>query len=67
MTRRVFEDLPNSLSHIFIGILGAFIPGITLAFVFYQLYQFSRGDENLVTDLLEYFLGYGLIYLLKLN
>jgi hypothetical protein len=58
--RSLFTDGWNSIWHVVFGILAIYIPFIIPVFVIYQVIDWY--DENMMIDLLEFFIGYVVSY-----
>lgn len=64
--RPLFTDYHNSLNHILLGVIGGFFPTFNYIFIAYQIWEYTRQEDYLLTDLAEYAIGFGLYYLLSL-
>lgn len=62
--RSLFTDGWNSIWHFVFGILAIYQPIIIPVFVLYQVIDWY--DENMMIDLLEFFIGYVISYFIQL-
>lgn len=63
--RAIFADTWNSVNHVLLGVLGGFFPLINYIFIPYQVVEYAREEDDLLTDIAEYVVGLGLYYLLS--
>jgi hypothetical protein len=54
----------NSIWHFVFGVLAIYIPFIIPVFVLYQVIDWY--DENMMIDLLEFFIGYVIFYFIRI-
>jgi hypothetical protein len=62
--RPLFTDGWNSMWHFIFGILAIYVPFIIPVFVLYQVIDWY--DENMMIDLLEFFIGYVISYFIRI-
>ena len=62
--RAIFTDYHNSLTHVLLGVIGGFVPTLNYIFIAYQIWEYTRVQDHLLTDVAEYFLGYAISYAL---
>jgi hypothetical protein len=61
--RPLFTDGWNSMWHFIFGVLAIYVPLIIPVFVLYQVIDWY--DENMMIDLLEFFIGYVISYFIQ--
>jgi hypothetical protein len=61
--RPLFTDGWNSMWHFIFGVLAIYVPFIIPVFVLYQVIDWY--DENMMIDLLEFFIGYVISYFIR--
>jgi hypothetical protein len=62
--RPLFTDRWNSFWHVFFGAVAVHFHMIIPLFIIYQLLDWR--DRNLICDLSEFFIGYGICYMLTI-
>ena len=62
--RPLFTDKWNSFWHVFFGALSVHYHIIIPAFVLYQVIDWH--DKNMICDLSEFFVGYGMYSIIKI-
>ena len=62
--RLLFTDKWNSFWHVFFGMLSVRYQIIIPAFILYQLIDWH--DKNMMCDLSEFFIGYGLYSIIEI-
>ena len=61
--RPLFTDGWNSMWHFIFGVVAIYVPFIIPVFVLYQVIDWY--DENMMIDLLEFFIGYVISYFIR--
>jgi hypothetical protein len=62
--RPLFTDGWNSIWHFVFGVVAIYVPFIIPVFVLYQVIDWY--DENMMIDLLEFFIGYVISYFIRI-
>ena len=62
--RPLFTDGWNSMWHFIFGVVAIYVPFIIPVFVLYQVIDWY--DENMMIDLLEFFIGYVISYFIQI-